>query len=375
MRIAIFGGAFNPVHREHVKLVRAAIESLNLDKVIIMPTAVSPHKSGRLSADFWQRYEMCRLAFSSVPQAEVSNYELIRGGVSYTYLTCRHFAEVYKDAKRYFLIGADMLDNFPQWKNPQEILSTFTLAACAREDKHGLEESRKKVEEQFSTRVKIVPYVGERVSSTAIRTLAALGLDFERYVNGAVCQYIEDNGLYLIGELLKVKNLLTPERWAHSVRVAVMCAKNASRAGLSERQAITMAALHDCAKYLEADSPYLAGFNAPDVPAPVLHQYTSAYVAEHTFGVDDRLLLDAVACHTTGRENMTDADALLYLCDMLEDGRTFEGADGLRKIFKDDLRGCLKAALGHQIAYLQATGKPIDGQTLRAYNYIKNASV
>ncbi|MDE6372910.1 MAG: bis(5'-nucleosyl)-tetraphosphatase (symmetrical) YqeK, partial [Clostridia bacterium] len=172
--------------------------------------------------------------------------------------------------------------------------------------------------------------------------------------------------------LLRVKTLLTPERWAHTVRVAVMCAKNASRAGLSERQAITMAALHDCAKYLAADSPYLTGFDAPDVPPPVLHQYSSAYVARKSFGIDDRVLLDAIECHTTGRENMTDADALLFLCDMLEAGRTFDGVNELRALFKEDLRECLYRALSHQIEYLKTTGAPIDGQTLKAYNYIKD---
>lgn len=373
MRIAIFGGAFNPVHREHVHLARAAVEELKLDKIIIMPTAVSPHKSGRLSADFWQRFEMCRLAFACIPQAEISNYELTRGGVSYSYLTCRHFAELYSDAERYFIIGADMLENFPQWKNPEDILKNFSLAACAREDGKSFETYLRQVEERFSTRISAIRFVGERVSSTEIRTLAALKEDFGAYVNAEVSQYIIERGLYAVDGVDGVKKLLTPERWAHTVRVAVMCAKNAARAGITEEQAIKMAALHDCAKYLKPSSPCLAGFALPaGTPEPVAHQYAGAYVAERVFGLHDPLLLDAIRCHTTGREAMTDADVLLYLCDMLEEGRSFEGADGLRKIFKKDLRACLEAALRHQIAYLQSLGEPIDGETVKAYNYIRD---
>lgn len=372
-KIAIFGGAFNPVHREHVNLAKAAVKELGLDKIIIMPTAVSPHKSGKLSADFWRRYEMCRLAFSCVPQAEVSNFELTRGGVSYTYLTCNRFSEIYRDAQRYFIIGADMLENFPHWKNPKEILSKFTLAACAREDGKGFDDCRKTVEQLFSTKVKTIHYVGEKVSSTQIRTLAALGENFGAYVNAGVCQYIEESGLYAVDGIKKVRDMLTPERWAHTVRVAVTCAKNAARAGLDEEQAITMAALHDCAKYLPADSPCLKGFTPPEnVPAPVLHQYSGAYVARHTFGVTDELILNAIACHTTGREKMTEADKLLYLCDMLEDGRSFPGVDGLRKLFKKDLDECLRAALKRQIEYLQSTGAAVDGQTAKAYKYIED---
>ena len=372
MKIAIFGGAFNPVHREHVNLARAAVRELGLDKIIIMPTAVSPHKKGRLAADFWQRYEMCRLAFAAIPQAEISNFELTRGGVSYTCLTCEHFAKLYKDAKRYFIIGADMLENFPQWKFPEKILETFSLAACARENHAGFDESKSRVESMFSTEVATIPYVGEKVSSTEIRTLAALDEDFDRYVNAAVGQYIRDNALYYMPELQGYSRLLSPERRAHTVRVAVMCAKNAARANLSERQAITMAALHDCAKNLKSDSPLLKGFTPPDnVPPPVLHQYSGAYVAENTFGVTDKTVLSAISCHTTGKENMSGADALLFLSDMLEEGRKFEGAEDLRKIFRRDLNECLFAALSHQIEYLKSTDKPIDGETQKAYNYIK----
>lgn len=373
MRVAIFGGAFNPVHCEHVNLACAAVKELKLDKIIIMPTAVSPHKSGRLSADFWQRFEMCRIAFSAIPQAEVSNYELTRGGVSYSYLTCRHFAGIYSDAERYFIIGADMLENFPYWKNPEDILKNFSLAACAREDGRGFAFCKRAVENRFSTEIATIHYVGERVSSTEVRTLAALKEDFGAYVNGEVSQYITQNGLYGIDCVSEVKAMLTPGRWAHTVRVAVMCAKNAARAGLTEKQAIIMAALHDCAKYLEADSPYLNGFTVPEnTPAPVIHQYGGAFVAEHTFGVKDETLLNAIRYHTTGRENMTDAGALLFLCDMLEEGRRFEGVDELRWIFKRDLRLCLKEALCRQINYLQTTGEPIDVETLKAYNYIKD---
>lgn len=376
MKIAIFGGAFNPVHREHVNLARAAVRELDLDKIIIMPTAVSPHKSGKLSADFWQRFEMCRLAFASIPQAEVSNYELTRGGVSYTYLTCEHFAEIYEDAERWFITGADMLENFPQWKYPEKILQTFSLATCAREENKGFAEVKSRVENLFSTKVKTISYVGERVSSTAIRTLAALDEEFDMYVNPSVGQYIRDNGLYYLPRLVGAKKLLTPERSAHTVRVAVLCAKNAARANLTEEQAVTMAALHDCAKNLPPDSPLLSGFKPPrEVLPPVLHQYSSAYVAQKHFKVTDKTILDAIACHTTGKENMTDADALLYLCDMLEAGRKFEGVEELRALFKRDLRECLFAALSHQINYLKSTDAPLDEETQKAYNYIRDKKV
>ncbi len=372
MRIAIFGGAFNPVHREHVNLAKAAVKELALDKIIIMPSAISPHKKGRPVVDFWRRFEMCRLAFSCIEQAEVSNYELTRGGVSYTCLTSSYFRALYPHDELYFLIGADMLKSFPSWKNPQEILSNLTLAACARETTDSFISFKQNVEKFFNTRVETISYVGDAVSSTRIRTLAALGEKFCEYVDEKVCQYIIDNGLYALPNLWKVKSLMPEKRWKHTVGVALICAENASRVHLSEEQAITMAALHDCAKYLDNGSPYLKGFECPEgVPPPVVHQYAGAYLAEHGFGITDKTVLDAIACHTSGKENMSPADKLLFLADVLEESRNFEGIEELRALFKEDIDKCLKEQLKRQIEYLDNTGAPVYNLTRKAYEYIK----
>lgn len=372
MKIAILGGAFNPVHREHVNLAKAAVKELKLDKIIIMPTAVSPHKSGKLTADFWQRFEMCRYAFSSIPEAEVNAYELSHGGVSYTYLTCEHFANLYPGAKRYFIIGADMLCDFPTWKNPEEILRTFNLAACARENSADFLEYKREVEERFSVTVESISYVGEKVSSTHIRTLAALGEDISGFVNKQVGQYISSNGIYALENLWEVKKMITPERWQHTLRVADMCVENCSRVNLDERSALTMAALHDCAKYLNADSLYLDGFVCPDnTPKPVIHQYAGAYVAEHKFGVTDQKILSAISGHATGKVGMSEIDMLLYLSDMLENGRNFDGVEMLREEFKKSVKGGMIAALEHQLKYLNSTGEKIDGNTLKTYEWLK----
>lgn len=373
MRIAVFGGAFNPVHREHVHLASLAVKELKLDRIIIMPSAISPHKSGKLSVDCWHRYECCRLAFKDIPQAEVSNYELTKGGVSFTYLTCEHIADLYPDAERFLIIGGDMLTSFPGWKNPEKILSLFTLAACAREEMNGFNLAVNRVEELFDCKVSVIHFVGEKVSSTQVRTLAALDEDFSGYVPEDVCQYIKNNALYVMKDIIPVRELLSRKRWEHTLRVAVMCAQNASRVGLEERRAIIMAALHDCAKYLPPDSPLLTGFTCPAGTAePVIHQYSGAYVAEHTFKISDQLILDAIKYHTTGRANMTDAGILLFLCDMLEEGRKFEGVNFLRGLFKEDLHLCFKEALYHQVRYLQSSSDEIDSLTLTAYEWVNN---
>ena len=94
MKIAIFGGSFNPVHNEHINIVLAAKQTLGLDKVIVVPAFISPDKSGVMTARAKDRLKMCRLAFEGADGVEISDCEIKRGGISYSYITCRRFKKL-----------------------------------------------------------------------------------------------------------------------------------------------------------------------------------------------------------------------------------------------------------------------------------------
>ena len=134
MKIAVFGGSFDPVHREHIHLVEAAIRSLALDKLFVMPAGQPPHKKNKALLADKDRLELCRLAFLDNEKVVVSDYEIAKGGTSYTYLTCQYFRALYPDADIYWLVGTDMLRDFPTWRNPQDILQNVTLGVCARNE-------------------------------------------------------------------------------------------------------------------------------------------------------------------------------------------------------------------------------------------------
>ncbi|MDE7168469.1 MAG: nicotinate (nicotinamide) nucleotide adenylyltransferase [Clostridia bacterium] len=376
MKIALYGGAFNPVHSEHLNIVLAAKEKLGLDKIIVIPTNISPHKKGVMSARGKDRLTMCRLAFDGIEGVEVSDVELKRGGVSYSYVTCRHFKKLYAEDELYFIVGADMLKTFALWKEPEEILKCVTLAVCAREDESELTAEIKKFQKRFKKDLVNFGYVGKPVSSTRVRTLAALGEDTAGLVPKGVRLFIRKRHLYELTELLGVKKYLPEERWQHTVRVAVLAAEYSRAAGVYEIDAITAAALHDCAKYLPLDSAELKKFVPPKgVPEPVMHQYSGAFVAEHTFGVKDEGILNAIRYHTSGRENMSNLEKLILLADFLEEGRDFEGVDGLRAKLKDGLDSCLVAVLEHQLNYLKSKGATVYPLTERAYKYIKESLI
>ena len=136
MKIGIYGGTFNPIHTGHIHAAKQAMEILKLDKLLMIPDRIAPHKeipSGSPTPQ--QRLEMLRLAVEGVPGIEVSDMELKREGKSYTYLTVEALRDEYPDAELYLLMGTDMFLSFHTWMNPERITAQATLAIMYRGEK------------------------------------------------------------------------------------------------------------------------------------------------------------------------------------------------------------------------------------------------
>ncbi len=376
MRIAVFGGSFDPVHTEHVRLAEVAVAELALDRLFVVPAHAPPHKKGKeLSADE-DRLEMCRRAFAHLPKVTVSDYEIAKGGTSYTYLTCQDFKKEYPEAEIFWLVGTDMLRDFPTWKNPQEILSYVTLAVCGRNETGAwVEQEQQDFYGRFQKKFVYLSYNGADVSSTKIRVLAGAGMQLAEFVPPSVAEYIEKKGLYAVPNAKEALLLEKEERRAHSLRVAELAAAKAVKLKISEKKAIAAALFHDCAKNLPRTSPYLAGFVPPEtwgeIPPAVWHQFAGAYVAERFFGVTDEDILNAVRYHTSAREGMSALEKLIFLADMLEAERSYEGVEELRRLFwrGEDLDACLEKALFETLLFLEKKGGDVYALTRKAYAF------
>lgn len=380
MRIGIFGGSFDPVHTEHIAMARSAISCLGLDTLFVMPAHTPPHKRGKTLSENAHRLALCKLAFADVAGAEVCDYEILKGGTSYTYLTCEYFRGQYPNAELFWLVGTDMLRDFPTWKHPEQILQNVTLAVCARAEKSGwLDIERKRFHNRFGEDFALIAYEGADISSTKIRVLAGAGMDITPFVGEKCAEYIHREGLYFIPFAKEALSLEKESRKEHSIRVAETAVLRAKDLGVDERQAITASLFHDCAKNLDKDSAYLQGFIPPDtwgeIPPAVYHQFAGAYVAEHTFGVTDTDVLNAIRYHTSAREEMSALEKLIFLADMVEPARDYEGVEELRALYfakrkgADGLDECLKKALTETVLHLTKQGGRIYPLTLRACQY------
>ncbi len=134
MKIAMFGGSFNPIHNGHIMLAKAFAKELSLDKLLIIPTYIPPHKLGDYSVSPEQKLDMCRLAVKDIPFAEVSDIEIKRQGASYTYMTLQELKKIHPHDELYLITGADMFMTIHQWKNPEIIFQLATICGVPRND-------------------------------------------------------------------------------------------------------------------------------------------------------------------------------------------------------------------------------------------------
>lgn len=132
MRLGLFGGTFDPVHYGHLLLAECCREQAALDEVWFVPAAASPFKQGAVQTSAQQRLEMLALAIGGHAQFRVSSLEIDRGGVSYTVDTLEELHRARPDDELFLLLGADALEDFPTWRQPQRICHLATLLVVRR---------------------------------------------------------------------------------------------------------------------------------------------------------------------------------------------------------------------------------------------------
>ena len=192
MRLGIFGGTFDPPHVGHLLAASDAIEHLALDRLVFVPAAIQPLKASRETASGADRFAMVRLTVGGDSRLETDSVELDREGLSYTVDTLRDFARRFPSADRFFLVGADVLSSFAQWRDPQGVLELATLAVVTRSPDSDVME----MDEELARRVTPVPTRRVDVSSTEIRDRVRSGLSIHGFVTDAVAEYISSHGLY-----------------------------------------------------------------------------------------------------------------------------------------------------------------------------------
>ena len=385
-RIGIYGGAFNPPHTGHIRAAEYAVQALNLDKLLLIPSCTSPHKplpAG--SAEPAQRLAMTKLWAGE--KMEVCDLELSRGGTSYTYETVEQLKLRYPDDELILFMGTDMFLSFHTWKEPERILACVSLAVFYRGDKNERNAIAVKQQDYLDKghRVYLVENPVTEISSTQLRRMLVFRCAAP-FLDEKVLRYIEENGIYETSRDFKnlpmeeleqvVINLLNPNRVKHVLGCRDTAAELAKVWGADVTDAARAGLLHDITKALDGPlqltlcaeyGKVLDEFSENN--PKTLHALTGSLVAERIFG-ENEAVVKAIESHTTGKAAMNTLEKIIYVADYMEPNRDFPGVETLRQLAYTDLDGALKLGLEMTLAMLREQKRQISPASSQALAYL-----
>ena len=399
MKIGIYGGTFNPPHLGHLAAARAAVDALGLDKLLLVPAALPPHKElppGTPAAE--HRLAMTQRMADALLMPEVvsvSSLELERQGKSYTSDTLEELRRQYPGAELWLLMGTDMFLTLHLWHDPEDILRLAGVCAFGRTEQDGeslFAPQRDYLVKTFGARVTTITLPGlVDISSTRLRELLAAGGGRE-YLLPSVYGYILMHKLY--GTNADLKRLDLPElracsysvmngakRIPHVSGVEEEAASLARRWGGDENLARRAGILHDCTKYLNLEEQLALcrryGLELDELErqaVKLLHSKTGACIARNIFGEPDEVYW-AIYWHTTAKADMTLLEKIIYVADYMEPNRDFDGVERLRELAYRDLDQALLLGVETTIQEMKERGMPIHFNTLQAQAWLRKHGV
>lgn len=384
MKIAIYGGTFNPPHRGHVESLQAVYKQAKPDRVLVIPASIPPHKElAAGSPDAEKRLELTRLAFKELPYAEVTDMELTRTGKSYTSDTVAELLRKYPDAELMLAMGTDMFLSFETWHEYRYLIDNVTMLVFARRE--GEDEKIFKygeyLESKYGAKINYIMHDPLPISSSEIRRLLPRRLGRE-LLPGAVFARIVKNGDYAAKPdfpWLREQSYayLSPKRIPHVQGCEWEAVRLAKRWGESEEDAAEAGILHDITKKLVLSEQLILSekygiINDTYETANVklLHAKTGAALARDLFNISDRVY-SAIRWHTTGKPDMTLLEKIIYMADYIEPNRDFPGVDKLRKLAYEDLDAAMVLGLKMSLEDIRSYGAEPYEVTVSAYEWYK----
>lgn len=198
MRLALFGGTFDPPHRGHLAIAKAAANAFRLTTVLFAPVGSQPLKEGRTATSFADRLAMVRLACEADPRFQASTLDAPRsdGAPNYTVDTLASLRSQMPAAALFNLVGADSFLSLRSWREPQQLLALAEWIVVSRPGSPLDDLTRLGLTTEERKRIHLIETVHEDVSATDLRRCLAAGEDCDDLLPPPVTQYIQSHGLY-----------------------------------------------------------------------------------------------------------------------------------------------------------------------------------
>lgn len=196
-KIGILGGSFDPIHKGHLNIAESAYREFALDEVWFIPAGHSPNKDEGQMTPVAARVDMTELAIAPYAYFKLSRIEVDAEGTSYTYRTLTRLKEQYPDTQFYFIMGADSLDYFDQWRHPEIICEKAIILTAVRDDMDitRIEAKIAVIQALFPAEIYPIRQGRTAVSSTQLREMLKAG-EKSPMLPDAVFDYIREQHLY-----------------------------------------------------------------------------------------------------------------------------------------------------------------------------------
>ena len=319
MKICLFGGSFNPIHKGHIKIAKEAIKQLDLDELIFIPCQKNPFKKDINYASGEDRKKMIELVLED--KMSISDFEIKRQGISYTIDTVKYFKNKYPNDELYLLIGSDNLLKLSKWKDIDEISNLIQIVVFKRE---------KEINKTNIKKYKCILINNQLFPESSTNFFKG---QFD-IVEENVLHYIGKNKLYFEDIL---KNVLDAQRYLHSVHTKEFAIKLAKSHNHDVKKAAFAGYVHDIAKSLANDNKTQARKiikdyykdEQKDIQDYQLHQELG-YIILKKFAIEEEIA-HAVKVHTSLALELNTLDKIVYLSDKLCQGRKYPDIQKIRE--------------------------------------------
>jgi nicotinate-nucleotide adenylyltransferase len=384
------GGSFNPVHLGHLFLADKAITALKLDRLVMIPAYLSPFKLEveGMESSTNDRIEMLAAAIAGDSRLAIDDCEIRREGVSYTVDTLEDIICRYNiSGKPSLIIGDDLADDFLNWRDSDKVLQMADIVIARR--------IKTEAANNYPFPHTIIDNEVMDISSQTVRRRISEESGWRSLVPPAVRAIIEDRQLYgfcgnpqLVSgddcsrEIIlrieeEVRRTLNAERFLHSRNTALLAQDLCRRFGVDPMTGYLAGIAHDLGKQLDVKQMLkLAKSDGREISAlekskpSLLHGRAGAVLLSQRFCIHNKNVLEAVAFHTSGSENMCLLAKIIYIADKTEVSRNI--APALRKmIYEDDLDTILFAVLKKTVLKLQSKELDLSEDTLRLLERMK----
>ena len=196
-KIAVMGGAFDPIHFGHLVTGETVSNKFDVEKVIYMPLGDAPHKKMKGAAAI-DRYMMAKTATDDNDAFEISALEINRGGKTYTVDTIAEIKEINPDIKIYFIMGADEILAIESWREPERLLRMCSFIAVTRPGftEEDVKEQTDMLKAKYGCDIYFTEVPALDISSSDLRRRVGKGESIKYLVPKEVEKYISEHNLY-----------------------------------------------------------------------------------------------------------------------------------------------------------------------------------